>query len=192
MDTENAPTTPASGRKWFTHSRWFTCLLVLSAGCLIAYAGVRYYLDYPRFIILTVPAPNNPWAYTEEVVVTWPVDHDAKFYVWRGKAAAFGPQYSDWDAVVRYFDDALEREQWQRDGSTKRTACEDYLLRTDLLKQIDGHSVAYRPVGSDNRFTTPVVCLAGWPTTYGSGFYIVLATVNPSPLVEFQRKFVDD
>ena len=163
--------------------------IILIAFFFLCSVSFYYVTGWPQYIKLDVDLPGkNDWSYTEKIVRSW---HDTrlKYFIYRQATAVYQhppDNFTSWESVINVFDQHFAKTGWKRlEGYWSYSPCH-YMPETAFLEEGEGGFVVYMPQDW-NEFDLghPTICLAVWPMNSYDGYYVVLLSVNPSPLAKF-------
>jgi len=145
------------------------------------------YNNWPRYVVLNPPTPNNGFVIDEEKMIYNPYttsrvksEEGHNTWTWRreyGFLPAGGDLYTS-ASTLAYFDKWLNEQGWKNfDG--QGNPC-DIVIKTGLLEQATS-LFAYVPENTTGSYYSSVVCLATWSYTTEdgkTGFIVLLFTAT--------------
>lgn len=180
--------------KRFKLPKWAVILLGAVFVCITIAGAVHWWVERPRYLESSIPAPDGRWWYTEYTTQTWTGGH-SKYFIVRKEKWVFGNDCEDdhvaWESIVAHFDKWLTNRGWIKYGERNGTACEYLLAESRLLDHVEGsHLVFYRQRDPQDWTVAPEACLAIWPIdAEADGYIVVFVTKNPSWYTVFVDEF---
>ncbi len=144
------------------------------------------YNNWPRYVVLNPPMPDNGSIISEEKMIYNPyTEGDVKLsshntWIWR-REYGFLPtgdgSYTS-ESILSYFDKWLNEHDW-KNFEGQGDPC-DVMTKAGLLEK-GANSFAYVPENTTGSYYSSVVCMATWPYTTEdneTGFIILLFTAT--------------
>lgn len=171
-------------------------VLSLVLACIVCTVGGYAFLTAPRYIALDIEVPDSylprgNWTLTTLSTYKF-TDTQSRYFVWRQEAEVrtkpHDPQspFDSWLSLKEYFDNHLADDEWTLYQSESYDPCINFLPEAKFLPRGEDGYLAFRKPGTVDFAAEPTVCLAIWPSRIENenvnGYYVVILTVNPSPM----------
>jgi len=153
---------------------------------LCVFIAVFAYNNWPRYIVLNPPVPENGFVISEGKTIYNPYEVDGvkmeghNTWTWR-RSYGFLPVEGDaytLDSVLAYFDTWLNDHEWKK-YEGRGEPC-SIVTKTEFLGDITNLS-AYVAENTSGSYYSSVVCLASWPyvtENNKTGFTVLLFTAT--------------
>lgn len=154
---------------------------------LCVFIAVFAYNNWPRYIVLSPPVPENGFVISEGKKIYNPYEADGvkleghNTWTWR-REYGFLPTEVDVytpDSVLAYFDAWLNGNEW-KSYEGRGEPC-GLVTRTDDIPENITNIFAYVSESTSGSYYSSVVCLASWPyitEDNKSGFIVLLFTAT--------------
>lgn len=154
---------------------------------LCVFIALFAYNNWPRYIVLSPPVPENGFIISEGKTIYNPYEADDvkleghNTWTWRRKYE-FLPTEGDVstsDSILAYFDTWLNNNEW-KNFEGQGDPC-GLVTKTDDIPENITNLFAYVPENSKDSYYSSAVCLGTWPYTtedQKTGFIVLLFTAT--------------